>query len=370
MSMSYFNHAWEVIQRPGRYIQSRGWKPSSRLIIRGDSSGWVLDEFAKELGAVVEALGIPSADSEYYKACRNQVVFFTSKYFLLKWRKSTHRVTFPYFHGDPRIDPSLWPLFRAVVSRKDEIARIQVSHTQIEGLLLDAGISKQKVHKIPIAINLDHFSLTTSKKRSSARQRLGIPKYAVVVGSFQKDGLGFKIGKEPKMIKGPDTLLEVAAILKGRIDGLHFLLTGPARGFVKAGLERIGIPFTHVVERDYRNLETNYHAIDAYLVTSREEGGPRAILEAMATGVPIVSTRVGQAVDLIIHENNGWLSDVEDAEALAYWTELAVGKEYSRSDMQSRGRVTAEENCWAAQMPLWRNFFSEIVVSTDLTNYK
>ena len=68
------------------------------------------------------------------------------------------------------------------------------------------------------------------------------------------------------MIKGPDTLLEVAAILKGRIDGLHFLLTGPARGFVKAGLERIGIPFTHVVERDYRNLETNYHAISVKVV--------------------------------------------------------------------------------------------------------
>ena len=43
-----------------------------------------------------------------------------------------------------------------------------------------------------------------------------------------------------------------------------------------------------------------------------DEGGPRAALEAMATGVPLVSTRVGQAADLVRHGENGWLADVDD----------------------------------------------------------
>ena len=81
----------------------------------------------------------------------------------------------------------------------------------------------------------------------------------------------------------------------------------------------------------------------------------------MATGVPIISTRVGQAADIISHEMNGWLTDVEDVEALAHWTELAVGKEYSLSPMQSLARTTAEEHSWMAQKGLWNKFFDGIV---------
>lgn len=364
--MHHLHYLREVVQRPKAYIQSRGWSPFSRLIIRGDSSGWVLDEFAKELGSIVAASGIQVVPQAFDKACRSQVIFNTSKYFLLNWRGSSHRITFPYFHGDPRIDPNLWPLFRSAIDHRHQISRIQVSHSTLENFFLENGFPEDKVHRIPIAVNLSSFSQTTSEKRDSARQRLGIPRYALVIGSFQKDGLGFEAGNKPKLIKGPDTLLEVAAILKSRVDGLHFLLTGPARGFVKTGLERLGIPFTHVIEEDYRNLERNYHAIDAYLVTSREEGGPRAILEAMATGVPIVSTRVGQAVDLITHERNGWLSEVGDVEALAFWASVAIGGEYSQEDMRSHARATAEENSWESQTELWHDFFKGVVDGSDV----
>ena len=48
------------------------------------------------------------------------------------------------------------------------------------------------------------------------------------------------------------------------------------------------------------------------MVTSREEGGPRAILESMATGTPIISTKVGQAIDIINNSNNGFLVDIND----------------------------------------------------------
>ena len=366
--MIYLKYVREELQRPFRYLESRGWRHYSRLIIRGDSSGWVLDEFAKELASTIGILGFQQAGEEFAKASRNQVVFTTSKYFLLDWRKPTHRITFPYFHGDPRIDPSALPLFKSIVNHKDQISRIQVSHKQMENLLLESGLSREKVHRIPIAINLSLFDLKSSETRNKARQRLGIPEHAVVIGSFQKDGLGFGRGYEPKLVKGPDTLLEVGTILKKKIEGLHFLLTGPARGFVKAGLNRLGIPFTHVIEQNYRSLQTDYHAIDAYLVTSREEGGPRAILEAMATGVPIISTRVGQATDLIAHEMNGWLTDVEDVEALAHWTELAIGQEYSLSRMQSLARTTAEEQSWMAQKGLWKKFFDGVVERGDV-NY-
>ena len=110
----------------------------------------------------------------------------------------------------------------------------------------------------------------------------------MVIGSFQKDGKGWGEGNEPKLIKGPDVLL-----------------TGPARGYVKTGLESLKIPCKHLYLQDYREIGKYYQALDAYLVTSREEGGPKGVLESMASGIPLISTRVGQAQDLVKQGING-----------------------------------------------------------------
>ena len=74
---------------------------------------------------------------------------------------------------------------------------------------------------------------------------------------------------------------------------------------------------TSTVGRSVRGRRRLYSALDAYVVPSRQEGGPKSVLEAMASGVPIVSTRVGQATELIRDGENGRLVEVEDAEALA-----------------------------------------------------
>jgi glycosyltransferase involved in cell wall biosynthesis len=68
---------------------------------------------------------------------------------------------------------------------------------------------------------------------------------------------------------------------------------------------------------DHRRLPDYYQCLDLYLVTSREEGGPKSVLEALATGVPLVSTRVGLAADVIQHGYNGLLAEPEDVETLA-----------------------------------------------------
>jgi len=51
-----------------------------------------------------------------------------------------------------------------------------------------------------------------------------------------------------------------------------------------------------------------------YLVTSREEGLPMAILESLACGVPLISTKVGLAPEIINNTKNGFLCNIEDTE--------------------------------------------------------
>ena len=89
---------------------------------------------------------------------------------------------------------------------------------------------------------------------------------------------------------------------------------------MRSRLERLGIPHRHALLPDVDAVAQAYDAIDLCLVTSRDEGGPRAVLESMAVGVPLVSTRVGQATDLVRHGENGWLVDVEDVDGIVHWS--------------------------------------------------
>ena len=93
-------------------------------------------------------------------------------------------------------------------------------------------------------------------------------------------------------------------------------LTGPARGYVKNGLETAQIPYTHHYLQTPQELVNLYPALDFYLITSREEGGPKGLMESMASGIPVVSTAVGMAPDLIVNRVNGYMVETEDVEGL------------------------------------------------------
>jgi glycosyltransferase involved in cell wall biosynthesis len=131
---------------------------------------------------------------------------------------------------------------------------------------------------------------------------------------------------------------------------------------VKKGLDELQIPYKHVYLKSYPDVAEMFWALDIYLVASRQEGGPKAILESMASGIPIVSTRVGQAVDLIRNGENGWLTDVEDVEGLA----ASVLQVYGLGDdaltpVLEHGRESAKANDYTAQIPLWASFMKGFV---------
>ena len=95
--------------------------------------------------------------------------------------------------------------------------------------------------------------------------------------------------------------------------------------------------------------------VDVYLVTSRQEGGPKAALEAMATGVPLVSTRVGQAQELVEDGENGLLADVDDVEALAAAVQRVHDDQILRQRLRTAGRATAEAHAEERLDQSWRD---------------
>ena len=95
---------------------------------------------------------------------------------------------------------------------------------------------------------------------------------------------------------------------------------------------------------DRLGLTTAYHALDAYVVASRQEGGPKSVLESMATGIPLVTTRAGQAPDLVEDGRNGILVYVEDAQGLAAGLRGFAMTRPLSSRLTTAGRETAAEN--------------------------
>jgi glycosyltransferase involved in cell wall biosynthesis len=211
-------------------------------------------------------------------------------------------------------------------------------------LVLTAGIDPAGVHRIPIGVDLENFPVVDEARRTRARAELEIPQSAFVVGSFVKDGIGLGDGYEPKQVKGPDTLVAVLALLREAISELFVVVTGPARGYVRRELESRGIAYRHALFGSRSELARGYHALDVTLVASRQEGGPKAVLESLAAGVPLVGTRVGQAQELVIDGDNGLLADVDDTDALVAAVSRIHGDGTLSKRLRAQGRLTAEAN--------------------------
>jgi glycosyltransferase involved in cell wall biosynthesis len=129
-----------------------------------------------------------------------------------------------------------------------------------------------------------------------SRGSLGLNHEDYIVGSFQRDTEGSDL-ITPKLEKGPDLFVEYLKKIKK--PNLHVLLGGWRRQYVISRLEEEGINYTYIELASLETLKKMYASLDLYLVSSRYEGGPQALLEAPAMYVPIISTDVGMASDIL-----------------------------------------------------------------------
>jgi len=246
------------------------------------------------------------------------IVEFGSQYQWMGWGQHLSprcRFVTTFFHGKPEDGPEVARHVDAFIASAPRLDRIVASASIVRERLISWGIAPEKIVHIPIGVETNRFVPPSPEEKLAARARFGIADHEIVVGSFQKDGNGWGEGLEPKLIKGPDIFL--AAVEKLAKDlPIFVLLSGPARGYVKQGLERLGVRYAHDYAPDRDALARLYHALDLYLMTSREEGGPMAVMESMSSHVPVVATRVGMAPDLIADGISGALVEVEDVNAI------------------------------------------------------
>lgn len=145
--------------------------------------------------------------------------------------------------------------------------------------------------------------------RHIVREELGIPREAFVVGSIAC----------LKPQKDPLTFVRAAAALKRNVPEAHFAIAGDGelRPRVEALADRLGI------RRDIRllgwrdDVERVLRALDVFWLTSRWEGLPRALVQAMAARVPVVACAVDGVKDVLEDGVTGFAIEPGDADRFA-----------------------------------------------------
>jgi glycosyltransferase involved in cell wall biosynthesis len=257
----------------------------------------------------------------------------------------SNAVAFTWFHGDPEIDDASDGYAALLSGAADAADLVVTSSTLGAGVLKRYGVPDRKVRTIPLGVDTQHFKPSSRAEREATRESLEIPSDALCIGSFQKDGVGWGDGMQPKRVKGPDVFLETIGMLRDRFP-IHVLLTGPARGYLKDGLGKLGVPFSHVYLKDFTEIPAYYGALDLYLVTSRDEGGPKGVLESMATGTPLVTTRVGMAPDIVVSGENGFMTESEDVDFLTERAGQLLESAGLREQFASKGLQTSAQYDW------------------------
>jgi glycosyltransferase involved in cell wall biosynthesis len=186
-------------------------------------------------------------------------------------------------------------------------------------LRTDYNISAEKISVIPVGIDLSRW---ISRGKTNVAER---PVRILFVGS-------------DFLRKGGDLVLELARREEFRGCEFHFLSYDAIRPLSPN-------VFLHAnVKPDTDDLRTLYQESDIFVLPSRGDLSPVAILEAMAMELPVISTDVGGISELVTHGQTGFVVPPDDLHCLAASLRALVHDRALRLRFGARARQTIEQH--------------------------
>jgi len=172
-------------------------------------------------------------------------------------------------------------------------------------------LERRAIRDIPVTVVPHGVDSKVFQRKKVDQSRFGIPAGRFVLGFLGSKGSDLDRGR-----KGTDVLLDVIRKAANRLPNLHVVMGGPGWEKEVEDLAALGISASATGYIRKSELPALYSALDVYLQTSRVEGGPCTVFEAMACETVVVSTRVGAVPELIVDGVNGYSADVDDTESL------------------------------------------------------
>jgi sugar transferase (PEP-CTERM/EpsH1 system associated) len=193
---------------------------------------------------------------------------------------------------------------RFMWNRVDQV--LSVSSQLAARLSNEVGFDPRRIRTIRNGVSLERFGRVS---RAQARRALGLSDDCVAIGTVGrlvevKDHRTLLASFERVAREEPRTLLLLAG-------------DGPLGPSLRAQAEAMKLDGRVRFLGHRADIEQVLAALDVFVLSSHSEGLSNTILEAMASGVPVVATRVGGADELVVHDQTGLLVPARNQEALA-----------------------------------------------------
>lgn len=190
-------------------------------------------------------------------------------------------------------DPDVWHSRQRFIPRYVESAAVICLNSKQKSILLDdEGLPAESINVVAHGYNNEVLAL-------AKKNRLPGDKFVIGIASRRYG----------RRVKGEAYLLELVKRLNPA--GVKFVLVGEDRSIDAISLRKLGFEVDVFERLPYRVFQGFYSKIDALLMCSSHEGGPANVPEALATGTPIFSSRVGMSLDFIKHKENGFFLSLD-----------------------------------------------------------
>ncbi len=227
------------------------------------------------------------------------------------------------------------PVLRPRLSRTlKSAARVFSVSDSLRRLAIELGAAVEKTEVVGNGIDTERFQPVA---RAAARARFGLPDSAKVLIS-----VGALVER-----KGMHRVIEVLPALLKHHPDLHYLIVGGAspegdnRAELTAQVARLGlvdhVHFLGTLPPD--ELKWPLSASDVFVLATRNEGWANVFLEAMACGLPVMSTDVGGNAEVVCREELGSIVPFGDSAALQQALDAALNKDWDRSAILDYARA-------------------------------
>lgn len=230
------------------------------------------------------------------------------------------------------------PVLRPRLSRAlKSAARVFSVSDSLRRLAIELGAAVDKTEVVGNGIDTERFQPVA---RAAARARLGLPDSAKVLIS-----VGALVER-----KGMHRVIDVLPALLKHHPDLHYLIVGGAspegdnRVELTAQVARLGLAgrvhFLGALPPD--EIKWPLSASDVFVLATRNEGWANVFLEAMACGLPVISTDVGGNAEVVCREELGSIVPFGDSAALQQALDAALNKDWDRTSILDYAR----DNHW------------------------
>jgi glycosyltransferase involved in cell wall biosynthesis len=198
------------------------------------------------------------------------------------------------------------------------------------------GAAGEHFHYLPNVVDTDHF---TPVNGTSGREAY-----------IQLTAVG-RLARQKRL----DRFLDVIAGLREQIDyPIRGTIVGggPQRSFLEQYARQLNlVPELVEFSGKVSDTERIYKASDILLLTSDWEGTPNVVLEAMASGVPVVATKVGDVPEIVEDGRTGFLVEPDDTDAMIETTARLVRDSSLRQQVGTQARNYVMQHYSLSRLP-------------------